>query len=428
MIVQALLKLVLLFSFVNTVWAVPLAAKNEPLPVQSEESAYRRGLEKLVAGDLPGAEQAFRESQASLPKSASPLLGLAEIAFQRKQVDEAGALIRQAVENEPDNSYAQTSLGRFLRLKQQYQEAEQAFRKAADKDAKAIDPRMALGDLYLSQFEKYQEAANAYESVINIDPKRASAHFALGVAEAKLGNNERAVAELRKSGELEPNNPLPWLELTRVYLALQKPDDAFSSVSQAIKIDPGRIDGGLLRGDILLAKGDFAQAEKEYKGLVSQHKKSAAPVLHLAMLYQQQGKADAAIKSYQAAIAADSNLALAYNNIAWLLSSQKKNPAEAERMARKAVELSPQDAQFLDTLGWINRGNGKLDEARAALEKAAQLASEDVSIIAHLGIVLADSGEQEKAVEQLQKALSKGKNFPEATEAEALLNKLNGKR
>lgn len=428
MIVRSILKLALLLSLVNTTWAIPLKSEIAPLFAQSEEAAYLRGLEKLTTGDLSGAEQAFHESQLNLPKSASPLLGLAEVAFQRKQIEAAGALIRQAVETEPDNSYAQTSLGRFLRLKKQYPEAEQAFRKAADIDTKAFEPRMALGDLYLIHFGKPEAAASAYESALNIDPQRASAHYAMGVAQAKLGNSERAVAELRKAGELEPNNPLPSLELTRVYLMLKKPDDALNAVDQAIKIDPNLVDAGLLRGDILLAKGDVAEAEKEYVDLASRHQKLAGPQLHLAMLQQHQGKNEAAIKSYQSAIAADPKLALAYNNLAWLFSSQKKNLAEAERMARKAVELAPEAAQFHDTLGWIYRANGKLAEARATLEKAVQLAPEDTSIIAHTGIVLGESGEQTKAVELLQKALSKDKNFPGVTEAEAALNKLTVKK
>ena len=118
----------------------------------------------------------------------------------------------------------------------------------------------------------------------------------------------------------------------------------------------------------------------------------------------------------------------AYSNLVWLFSTQKKKLPEAERMARKAVELVPEAAQFHDTLGWIYRTNGKLAEARTTLEKAVQLAPEDASIIAHSGIVLGESGDQTKAVELLQKALSKDNNFPGATEAEAALNELTVKK
>lgn len=428
MIVRSMLLLLMLLSLVNSVRAVPLASENAPLFAQSEEPAYRLGLEKLVAGDLTAAEQAFRKSLVNRPGTVSPLLGLAEIAFQRKQIDEAGRLIQQAVNVDSNNAYAQMSLGRYLRLKKQYPEAEQAFKKAAELDSKAVGPRIALGDLYLTHFGKPDAAVSAYESALNIDPNRAAAHYALGVALAKLGNGERSVAELRKAGELEPNNPLPSMELARVNLMLNKPDDALSAVNQAIKIDPKLVEAGLLRGDILLAKGDVAQAEKVYADLATRHNKLAAPQMRLAMLQQQQGQNDAAIKSYQAVIKAAPKFAPAYNNLAWLLSSQKKNYPEAERMARKAVELAPEAAQFQDTLGWIYRANGKLVEARAALEKAVQLAPDDAGINAHLGIVLKESGENARAIELLKKALGTGTDFPEAAEAKALLNELSVKK
>lgn len=424
MIVRSMLLLAMLLSLVNSVWAVPLESENTFLFPQSEDPAYRLGLEKLVKGDLTAAEQAFRASQANHPGAANSLLGLAEIAFQRKQIDEAGRLIQQAVNVDPNNAFAQMSLGRYLRLKKQYPNAEQAFKKAADLDLKAVVPRMAIGDLYLTQFGKPEAAVSAYESALNIDPNHAAAHYALGVAQAKLGNSERSVAELHKAGELEPNNPLPSMELARVNLILKKPDDALSAVNQAIKIDPNLVEAELLRGDILLAKGDVGQAEKTYADLANRHNKLAAPRLRLAMLQQQQGQNDAAIKSYQAVIKANPKVAPAYNNLAWLLSSQKKNYSEAESMGRKAVELAPETAQYQDTLGWICRANGELAEARAVLEKAVQLAPDEAGINAHLGIVLKESGENAKAIELLKKALGTGKDFPEATEAKSVLNEI----
>jgi tetratricopeptide (TPR) repeat protein len=145
-----------------------------------------------------------------------------------------------------------------------------------------------------------------------------------------------------------------------------------------------------------MAKGDVAEAEKVYVVLATRDNKLAAPQLRLAMLQQQQGKIDAAIKSYQSVIKADPKSALAYNNLAWLLSNQKKNYSEAELMALKAVELAPEAAQFQDTLGWIYRANGKLVEARAVMEKAVQLAPDDAGINVHSGIVLKESGEHTK--------------------------------
>lgn len=424
MIARLLLMLASALVLGNEGWAVPLGFKTIPetaLPgAQQSDEHYRKGLERLAAGDLAGAEHAFREALASRPRSVSPLLGLAEVAFKRKRLDEAGALLRQATETAPDNFHAQISLGRYLRLKQQYPEALEAFRKAAALDPKAVQPRLALGDLYLLS-GKPKEAAEAYQSAQAIDPELAVAHYALGVAQFKLGDSERALTELKKASELEPENPLPHLERARIYVELRKPDDALSAVNEALRIQPSLVEAGLLRGDILLAKGDAVKAEAEYTRLAATNQKLASPRLRLAMLYQQQGRTDAAIRSYRSAIAIDPKLALAYNNLAWILSAQKKTLAEAERMARKAVDLAPDVAQFHDTLGWIYRAEGKLAESHGALTKAIQLGPNDLTVAAHLGIVHAECGDRKKAMELLEKALGQGKNFPGADEAETIL-------
>lgn len=409
-------------------WAVPTGFRWVPessLPqAQQGNEYYRKGLERLVAGDLAAAEQAFQESIQHYPKTASAMLGLAEIAFQRTQIAEAGKWIQQAVEIAPDNPHVQISLGRYLRLTGRFKEAQDAFRKAAESGPNMAEPQIALGDLYLTVFNKPEKAVEAYRTAIAIDPNRAAAHYALGVAQFRLGDHPSAISELRKASELAPENPLPHLELARIYLTLQKPTDALASVDQALRIQPGLVEAGLLRGEILSAQGQVVQAERAYIQLAKRHPKIASPRLHLGMLYQQLGQKEEAIDAYRAAIAIDPQLALAYNNLAAILSEQPPNLAEAESLAAKAVALMPQVAHFHDTLGWIYRKKGKLTESYQALGKAAQIAPNDPTIAFHWATILADCGDRPEAIVQLERALKHSDRFPDAAEATALLNSL----
>jgi Flp pilus assembly protein TadD len=43
----------------------------------------------------------------------------------------------------------------------------------------------------------------------------------------------------------------------------------------------------------------------------------------------------------------------AYNNLAWLYYTKGTNLDEAERLAKKAVELAPDEGEFKDTLRMI---------------------------------------------------------------------------
>jgi len=294
-----LLKSLLLLSLINSAWAVPLEAEKGIVPVLNAEASYRQGLEKLTAGDLNASEQAFKESAAKDPKSAKPVLGLAEIAFRRKQPEQYATLLEQALKLEPNNASVQLSWGRYLKLGKKYSEAEQAFAKAAELDSASALPKIALGDLYQSHLGKPEAAVMAYEAALKIEPNNAAAHYALGVAQAKLGNNDLAIAGLQKASELDSSNPLPLTETARVYLLLNKPGQALDAVNKALKIDANSLDIQLLHADILLANGDSAMAEKRYSEIAIKNPSLTLPLLRLAMLQHQLSRFDEAVKSYQ---------------------------------------------------------------------------------------------------------------------------------
>jgi len=57
------------------------------------------------------------------------------------------------------------------------------------------------------------------------------------------------------------------------------------------------------------------------------------------------------VQSYKKVIQIDPKQAIAYNNLAALNLDRKQDLGHAESWAKKAVELSPEVADFHDTLG-----------------------------------------------------------------------------
>ncbi len=68
---------------------------------------------------------------------------------------------------------------------------------------------------------------------------------------------------------------------------------------------------------------------------------------------------------------------LALNNLAWLLATCEddsvRNPAQAVDLARRALELIPEDGNTWNTLGVAQFRNGRLDEALATFDHAMKL-------------------------------------------------------
>ena len=79
---------------------------------------------------------------------------------------------------------------------------------------------------------------------------------------------------------------------------------------------------------------------------------------------------------------------------------------EARKLITRALELTPDDAAVIDSIGWIDYRQGKVKEALALLQKAFDKAH-DPEIAAHLGEVLWVLGEKGQARAVWENALAK---------------------
>jgi len=82
------------------------------------------------------------------------------------------------------------------------QRAEKLFRKASDLDPKLDAAYVALGDLYLSRADT-QQAIASYEKATAANPSNSRAHYGLGLAYRRIGQNDRAESEIQQYNLLE---------------------------------------------------------------------------------------------------------------------------------------------------------------------------------------------------------------------------------
>jgi tetratricopeptide (TPR) repeat protein len=94
--------------------------------------------------------------------------------------------------------------------------------------------------------------------------------------------------------------------------------------------------------------GEFDQAIREYK---SASKKLPIAYLYLGNVHFQKNEFQKAESYYKKAIKKEPQNADAYNNLAWLYCTQRKNLGEGEMFTLKAIELNPEKEHiYKDTL------------------------------------------------------------------------------
>ena len=385
---------------------------------------YQKGLASLSAAALNQAERDFKASLRNDSTRISGLLGLAEVALRRNQPQVAEEYLQDALAQAPDHAGVQTAWGRYLYSQRRFRQAVLAIKKAIGLDAKAVSPRVDLGDIYLNGLRKPKEAIEAYRAALALDPNHAGAQFAFGVAWAQSSDFSRAQIELEKAARLAPASPLPLQELGMLHATKRDYDKALESYAGALKAQPKFLPAYLGRGNVFLAQGKADSALAEYEKAIEIAPQTVLAYVRIGMLHQGSGRVAEAEKAYLAAVRLDPNQPLVYNNLAWLTAGREADLDKALSWANKAVELAPKTVSYQDTLGWVYRARGELDKAIPLLQKAAALKPQNAEILYHLGVVYAETGQAKEAAATLRKALALTDGFGGADDARRRLAEL----
>jgi len=401
-----------------------LSAPNVPdTPLQK---GLKEGYSALAAKQLDKATEAFRQAAKIDPKSAEPLLGLAEVAKLKNDAAGAEEWIRKALTAQPKSAQAHLALARLRYATKKYAEAEDAFKKALALDPKFFAAYVDLGGLYLNALKKPKESAESFKRATEIDPKHAGAQHGLGMSLAALGQVEPAGAAFERAIALAPDMPLPYQALARLHAGKGDYAKGIEILSRLMQSAPKYVPAMIDRGDLYFARKDWTRAAADYSEAAKQAPKNPQAHFKLGLAHQSINKPTDAIRAYRAAIAADPKFIAPYNNLAVLLSERKESLDEALKLSRRAIELDGSVGLLYATLGQVHRARDEKPAAIEAFKKAVSIDPKQPVFRYRLGIALAENGNKKEALASFNEALGLRKDFAEAAEATRWVKKLGG--
>ena len=185
--------------------------------------------------DATLADEALRSCDAAArlgDQQTAVLVPLGSVYLRTGQRDKAEAVLRRALELEPNNADAYRWLGRAYEDQAQFDQAEAAYNQAI-----ALKPSRwfyynELGIL-LSNTGRYEEAVEAFEQVRRLTPDNYLAYNALAVVRRNLNQVDQAKQLYRHAIELRPNEPLLHRNLGRLYLRDLQYDEAVTALEKA---------------------------------------------------------------------------------------------------------------------------------------------------------------------------------------------------
>jgi tetratricopeptide (TPR) repeat protein len=117
-----------------------------------------------------------------------------------------------------------------------------------------------------------------------------------------------------------------------------------------------------------------------------------SPQLYTTLAYAVwlQKRWKSAIDFYEKALELDENNTTAMNGLGYILADTGEDPGRALRLCRRAVDRKPQNAAYLDSLGWAYYKSGEIMEARIWTRRALDISPGEKDIRSHWQIVSRD--------------------------------------
>ncbi len=356
-------------------------------------------------GNFEKARTANNRAKDLAPGNLEILYNDVNLLDAEGRTDEAIRLVRQMIADAEKTRYTDGErntqsilierLGLLERSVERYDDAVATFRKLAAVNPEAGGRALAqVVETYrmAKEFEKAEEEANAAYGRFPDDRTLVVVRASLL---ADLGKSDAAIRDMK--GYLEGREDHQnYITMAQIYDKVKRYPEMAEALNKAEEFAEGddeRQNVVFLRGAMFERQKNFGAAEAEFRKVLAKDPESAS----------------------------------ALNYLGYMLADRNVRLEEAYEMIKKAVDLDPGNAAYLDSLGWVYFRMGKLTEAELALKQALQRFSKDPTIHDHLGDVYFEQGDLKQAVMQWEIALKEWRRNAPSDRDDDLITKLASK-
>ncbi|MCC6262821.1 MAG: tetratricopeptide repeat protein [Bryobacterales bacterium] len=389
----------------------------------------------LFADKLDEARAAYQTVTAKKPDDVEGFLRLSQIYRQQGNFEAARSANEKAKSLAPDNLeilYNDINLldaeGRadeaIERLKSMIQTAEKARYTDAELNARMVLLER-LGLLQRST-ERYSDAIASFTKLAEADPNQAGRAQAQIVETYRMAKDfTKAEAVANEAYKKYPEDRTLIVVRASLLADLGKSDEAIRDMKAFMK---GREDHqNYLTLSQIYEKAkrypEMAEALTKAEEFADGEDEVQTVTFLRGAMYERQKDFEKAEAEFRKVLARNPENASALNYLGYMLADRNVRLEESFQMIKKAVDLDPGNAAYLDSLGWIYYRMGKLHEAELALKQALQRMSKDPTIHDHLGDVYFEQGDLRRAVIAWDLALKEWKsNAPSERDAELISN------
>lgn len=359
--------------------------------------------------ELKRINELFKKAAESAGDDPAILKDVADYYAASQQLKEAIPIYLRVLELQPDDANAQEKLATGFVLTNQR--------------AKAVEMLEQIIKEHPDKYQCYDLLAQVLDddarSLLRANrPDDAKARFA------------KAAANYEQSLLINPNHPSTYLHLAELLVGpLKDAARAVQLLTEARRRFPGAPEIVYYLAIAQREAKQNQQAVATFEEVLREAQLDSDDDVVNAKFYfnygaaaEQAGLYDKAADLMRKCIALDpANSAEANNYLGYMWADHNMHLDEAETMIRRALEKEPNNASYLDSLGWVEFRKGRFDEALDHLLSAAKATGHDDPVVfEHIGDTYLKLNRLPEALAAWQKALAldpKNKNLADKIQA-----------
>jgi tetratricopeptide (TPR) repeat protein len=371
----------------------------------------------LLMNDIPHAQAELEKLVNAYPEEPRYISMLAEFYISNKEPEKAFEMYNRIQKVDPDNPYIHLSLADFYRKSGDKEKAYEELKLGFANPNLDIDTKVSILLSFYTLNELYSELKDKAfvlaKILIDVHPKEAKSHSIYGDLLMQDKQVPLAREEFIRAVSLDSANYPLWEEVLRLDLQVENYTHLDTFSRRALELFPEQPVPFLFAGLAKFQLKNYEEAEKDLdsgtKLVVNNDELLSTFYMYLGDTWHALNNPEESDKAYEKSLAIKSENAYVLNNYAYYLSLRSKDLDKAEKMAKKAVTLEPDNSSFQDTYGWVLFKLGRFDEAEPWIKKALDdKTGVSAEVLEHYGDVMFRLGDMNKAEEYWMKAKAKG--------------------
>jgi Flp pilus assembly protein TadD len=163
--------------------------------------------------------------------------------------------------------------------------------------------------------QNYDEAVELFTSYTEQRSENPWGFYMLGLSARKTKDYEAAEKAFEQALEIDPHHVKSWLNLSRVLLDTERPDEALVKIDQALEIDPESYVAYRLKGRAYHQLGRNEEAVAAYRKAIQIDDQDAWSMNNMGLVFIQRGLYDKALPPLARAVEIKEDAATFWNNL-----------------------------------------------------------------------------------------------------------------